>query len=114
MKHNVSKLLTVEPDDHKHTTNLYVFYGVRVFMIYWICAGHYFIEKTFYSANQFSWLHILKGKWALTGNMAYLAVDFFFWMGGFFSGFVLVKKLGKLLVKCKDSTTKSVKAFSSF
>ncbi len=93
---NITKFLTVKPDKHDKAGNLKVFFGIRVLMIFWVCFGHTIMMLPNVATNLMQIAWFFKSKTLLFTEIAVYAVDIFFFMGGFFSGFVLVKKLEKI------------------
>ncbi|CAK83761.1 unnamed protein product (macronuclear) [Paramecium tetraurelia] len=82
----------------EHDTNLSIMEGFRSLGFLMVIFGHQFLDLA-KSSFQYEMLAQLKSWLCLNlVNMLY-SVDMFFWLGGFFSGFMLIEKNKMKLVK---------------
>jgi acyl-ACP thioesterase len=89
LERNVTKLFTVKPN------NLDVFAGIRVLMIFYVIYAHVYLVYLQAFRNMAVFFTIFEQKMLIVVNSGFYAVDTFFFMGGFFSAYVLSKKLAK-------------------
>ena len=100
LRKNVAKFLTINPDKYDKSSNLNVFSGIRFTMMYVVLYGHNFMIPAMMgnTVNPLDAMFLMKTKMTVFLSGADYSVDLFFFMGGFFSGFVLVKKVAKVKI----------------
>jgi len=62
-------------------------------MISWVIYGHTYMLVAFSAENPLHLSVLLASRIGVMVEMAFYSVDVFFFLGGFFAAFVLVKKL---------------------
>ena len=78
--------------DPKHDGNLNIFHGIRALCFGWVVCGH--TLSSFITAKNYAYLAMfIKSWWVLILAGGLYAVDTFFYLSGFFTGFLLVSKL---------------------
>jgi len=78
-----------------HDQNLNVFNGIRTAAFAWVVYGHVFLLNA--NAKNYAFASIfLKSTWILLVIGAFYAVDAFFYMSGFLTGFIMLAKLRKM------------------
>jgi len=78
-----------------HDQNLNVFNGLRTFAFAWVVYGHTFLLSA--NSKNYAFASIfMKSAWLLLVMSAFYAVDAFFYMSGFLTGFIMLAKLKKM------------------
>jgi len=78
--------------DPNHDGNLNIFNGIRALCFGWVVCGH--TLTSFISAKNYAYVAVfLKSRWVLVLAGGLYAVDTFFYLSGFFTGFLIVSKL---------------------
>ena len=93
IERNVKRLFTVKTDTYDASSNLNVFSGIRVICMFGVTYGHTYAWHYEMPENKNVLPLIIKTKTMLWAENANFGVDTFFLLGGFFSAFVLLKKL---------------------
>ena len=94
LKENFKTLMSNKVDPN-HDTNLNIFNGIRAFAFGYVVYGHTLLSFT--SSKNFAYIMMfLKSKWLLVLAGAFYAVDIFFYLSGFLTGFLLLSKLKKM------------------
>jgi len=85
-----------------HDQNLNSLNGIRTFAFFTVVYGHSFMYSMMQARN-FAYLPIfMKSAWILTIFGALYAVDTFFYLGGFLTGFLMLSKLKRMPVSLKS------------
>ena len=83
-------------ENPNHDQNINVLNGLRTFAFFSVIYGHTF-SHTLSKIKNFSYIPIyMKSAWLLTVFGALYAVDTFFYIGGFLTGFLMLSKLRKM------------------
>jgi len=95
LKRNLKEIFHKE-ENPNHDQNINVLNGLRTFAFFSVVYGHVFMD-TINRIKNFSYIPIyLKSAWLLTVFGALYAVDTFFYIGGFLTGFLMLSKLRKM------------------
>jgi len=84
-----------------HDPNLNIVHGIRAFSYGWVVYGHTFME-VMTSKNAIYMTTYLKSAWFLVLMAALYAVDTFFFLSGFFTGFFMLSKLRNMKIGFKS------------
>jgi peptidoglycan/LPS O-acetylase OafA/YrhL len=86
-------LIQIKPQRDEEN-NFRIFNGIRVLSISWVIYGHSYLILALGMKNVASFPILVKQTgWITLTPAAYFAVDVFFFIGGFLTGVLLVRKL---------------------
>ena len=89
-------------EDASHDQNLNALNGIRAFAFFTIVYGHCFDETIFFLSNPTYVPLFINTLWVWTAFATLYAVDTFFYLGGFFTGFIMLSKLKRMPIGFKN------------
>jgi len=99
---NFKDLVKKDEKNPNHDQNLSILNGVRTFAFFTVVYGHSFMYSMSTPRNYTYLPLFMQSGWILTIFGALYAVDTFFYLGGFLTGFLMLSKLKRMPVTFKS------------